>query len=50
MLVIGKFHWGVFTWENSHRRDFQTYMMAGNASVFSSSHIQRVEADEAILD
>ena len=38
----------------SYRDDFvisyHVYMMTGNASVFSSSHVQRVEADEAILD
>ena len=38
----------------SYRDDFvisyHIYMMTGNASVFSSTHVQRVEADEAILD
>ena len=47
---------GVFTWENSHWRKFHTGMTSWLcitftwASVFSSSHVQRVEADEAIFD
>ena len=47
---MGKLAPAQFSYRGDFVISYHVYMMTGNVSVFSSSHVQRVEADEAILD